>query len=190
MPTDPRLVSSASPLPKRPKRIPANVKAAIQLMVRGRESDPTCQPLGMIEAAKEVGMDGYHLRKWLDRGEVRAMLFAERKAFRLAILGGNEAALLKVRDTSENGMATVAAVKALEQIEIDSKTAGKGGSSETRPGMIIQIINAPQSGSAPAARPTGITIDVTPGAAPAAIDRDETDEFDGPHDTASGGSDE
>jgi hypothetical protein len=55
--------------------------------------------------------------RYLDRPEVRALLLAERHAFRTAICGWNEGAFLRVRETAQNGMAVLAAVRALEELE-------------------------------------------------------------------------
>jgi hypothetical protein len=47
---------------------------------------------------------------------LRALLHAERRAFRAAICAGNELSLARVRDRSENGMAVIGAVRTLENI--------------------------------------------------------------------------
>jgi hypothetical protein len=136
----------------RPRPIPKKVREAIRLIVYGRLDDPDCKPLDFIAAAKIVGLQPDQMRRHLDRADVRALLLAERRAFRAAICGSNELALRRVRDKSANGMATVAAVRALEQID---EADPSGGPTAQRPGVTI-IIGAP----APALQPP--TIDVRP----------------------------
>ena len=116
-------------------------------MVYGRLDDPDCTPLDFITAARECGIRPDHMRRYLDRPQVRALLMAERRAFRLVICASNEATLLDVRNNSANGMARLAAVRQLEQLE-DTDAGARPSSSA---GITIKFINAP----APA-------IDVTP----------------------------
>jgi hypothetical protein len=95
------------------------------------------------------------MRRWLDRAPVRALLLKERKAFRAAICAGNEQALQRVRDKSANGMATVAAVRALEQT--DDEDPHRRSAQDSTPFMTIRIVAAP-----PAAAPSPVTIDHEP----------------------------
>jgi hypothetical protein len=118
MPITPPILSSGSREPdKRPQPIPRKVRDAIALMVCGRRDDPDCAPLSFIDAAKECGIRPDVMRKYLDRPSVRALLRADRRAFRDAICAGNELALQRIRDRGGNAMAAVAAVRALEQID-------------------------------------------------------------------------
>jgi hypothetical protein len=90
-------------------------------MVCGRPEDPGGKPLDFIEAGKLAGIKPDVARRYLDRPDVIALLRAERRAFREAVCAGNESGLRKVRDTSENGMAVIGAVRALEQIGEDDE---------------------------------------------------------------------
>ena len=47
------------------------------------------------------------MRKWLDRGEIRSLLRPERQIWRDAICAGNESALQRIRDNSDNGIAVL-----------------------------------------------------------------------------------
>jgi hypothetical protein len=85
---------------KRPQPIPPKLREAIGLMVYGHPDDPDCRAFTFIEAAHETGIKPDVMRRYLDRPEVRALLLAERRAFRAAICGGNEGALLRVRETA------------------------------------------------------------------------------------------
>jgi hypothetical protein len=144
MPSNPPLMASGSRELKRPKPIPKAVRAAVALMVYGKLDDPDCKPLGFIEAAKLAEIAPDHMRRYLDRAEVRALLRSERRVFRDAICAGNEGALKRIRDTSANGMSVVASVRALEQIDVEAATRPSGNA--TSPGIVIRIIT-------PAAQP-------------------------------------
>src|SRR5262245_2801898 len=119
MPATPAITSSGgASQPKRPRPIPKEIRAVVALMVNGihgTEDDP--RPLSFVEAARAVGVRPDRARHYLDRVEVRRLLIAERRAWRAAICAANETALQRVRDTSVNGMATVAAVRCLEELD-------------------------------------------------------------------------
>jgi hypothetical protein len=122
----------------------------IGLMVQGSADDESSSPLDFIAAGRQVGMAPDVARRWLDRGEFRQALRAERRAYRESLMAGNEAALVRVRDKSENAMAVVRSVQVLEQIDDEAARAPAG----TRtPGLVIQIVN-----TAPP-RPEPVTID-------------------------------
>jgi hypothetical protein len=108
--------------------------------------------LTFIEAAKIAGMRPDVARRWLDRPEVRRLLLAERRVFRDALCAGNEGALARVRDKSENGMAVIGAVRALENIADEAEIRSP---LQQTPGLVIQIVNGP--GSLP--QSAGITIE-------------------------------
>lgn len=135
--------------PAKPQPIPRAVKAAIHAMIYGLESDPDGRPLDLASAARAVGIAGYRLRRWLHKPNVVSYLRAQRRLFREQVCCGNESALKRVRETALNGMAVVAAVRALEQI--DSEDRGTAGANAS-PGITIRICNV-------APRPP---IDVTP----------------------------
>jgi hypothetical protein len=138
MPINPPLRASGPRELKRPRPIPRTVRDAIVLMVYGKLDDPDCKPLDFIEAAKLAGIKPDVMRRYLDRAEVRILLRNERRAFRDAICAGNEGALRRVRDKSANGMATVAAVRALEQIdEVDATRPAV----IHQPGITIRLVN-------------------------------------------------
>jgi hypothetical protein len=147
MPILPPLMSSAGREMKRPRPIPPKLREAIGLMVYGHRDDPDCRAFTFIEAAHETGIKPDVMRRYLDRPEVRTLLLSERRAFRAAICGGNEGALLRVRDTAQNGMAVVAAVRALEELENHKQGAGVtvnvgvgvGVGQDIRPGYVLKL---------------------------------------------------
>jgi hypothetical protein len=134
------------------------VRDAIKIMVRGRPDDEAAKPVDFVEAAKLADVNAWVVRQWLDRVEGRAFLKAERRAFRDAVCAGNELALKRVRDTSENGMAIIGSVRALEQIDEDEARQQRGPVQS--PGLIVSIVNVMPS--------PGPILNLTP--APSAID--------------------
>jgi hypothetical protein len=156
------LASSAPREPqKRPRPIPADIKASILFMVYGDPTDEDGRPLGMIDAAKAANVKPDRLRAYLDRPNVIAFLRAERRANREAICAGNEGSLQRVRDKSSNGMAVVASVRALEQID-EEGTANRPRDPNVQPGVTIRIVNVVQ----PTPPPAPPMIDITPPPAP------------------------
>jgi hypothetical protein len=154
MPISPPITSTGSRQPeKRPQPIPRKLRDAISFMVYGRPEDPDCAPLTFIEAAKECGIAPDVMRKYLDRPNVRALLRSDRRAFREAICAGNEGALKRVRDTSANGMCTVAAVRALEAIDAEEGVRSPGAA--MTPGVTIKLVYLTEPPQPPA-------INVTP----------------------------
>ena len=140
---------------RRPRPIPANVNATIHLMVWGDDADPDARPLDLIPACAAAGIKPFVMRRFLDRPCVIAHLRAEMRKRRAVDCCGNSAALRRVRDTSDNGMAVVASVRALDGLQAEDVGRADGIS----PGVVIRIV-APQP--AP--------IDVTPTPAPRIID--------------------
>jgi len=138
---DDRPLTAAGALTRRrPPAIPAKVRAALKLMVYG--NDENCTPLDFISAARECGIRPDQMRRYLDRGNVRALLMQERRAFRAAICASNEFALLDVRNNSANGVARIQAVRCLEQLD-EADTSTRPGTQQG-PGVIV-VINTPTS---------------------------------------------
>jgi hypothetical protein len=154
MPANPPLTAAGRREPKRTRPIPRKVREACDLMVYGRRDDEDCKPLDFIEAGKACDIAPDIMRRWLDRAQVRAYLLASRRTFREAICAGNEGALQRIRDKSLNGMAVIASVRALEQL--DEETNARPANAPT-PGVTIRIVNVVQQGA-----PAAPAIDVTP----------------------------
>ena len=131
----------ASSAPRQPDRqqarpIPADVKAVVHLMVWGDDANPDALPLDLIAACAAAGVKPYRMRRYLDRPAVIAHLRAEHRKFREVVCCGNAAALGKVRDTSENGMAIVASVRALDGMQ----TEEAGHADAPTPGISIRLV--------------------------------------------------
>jgi hypothetical protein len=145
---------------KRPRPIPKAVRAAIKLMVHGDPDDQDGRPLPFIEAGKQCGIKPDTMRRYIHRPDIVMLLRAERKAFREAICAGNEGALLRVRETSPNGMAVIGSVRALEHLSEEDGAPGRPGFIRQMPGLTV-VINA-FSGKAAASTDAGPIVDVTP----------------------------
>jgi hypothetical protein len=158
MPSNPPLTASGPRELKRPRPIPKAVRAAVALMVYGKLDDPDCKPLGFIEAAKLAEIAPDHMRRYLDRAEVRALLRSERRVFRDAICAGNEGALKRIRDTSANGMSVVASVRALEQIDVEAAARPSGNTPS--PGIVIRIITPAAAPLPPDPRVVGQVVQI------------------------------
>jgi hypothetical protein len=123
-------------------------------MTWGDDADPDALPLDLIAACAAAGVKPYRMRRYLDRPSVIAYLRAEHRKFREVVCCGNTAALRKVRQTSENGMAIVAAVRALDGSQADDTV--RANAVDQR-GVCIRIVTV-----APQPQP----IDITPRPSP------------------------
>ena len=152
--------SSAPRQPDRqkPRPIPVDVKRVIHLMTWGDDANPDALPLDLIAACAAAGVKPYRMRRYLDRPGVIAHLRAEHRKFREVTCCGNAAALQKVRNTSENGMAIVAAVRALDGMQ--GEDAARTNAVDQR-GVCIRIVTV---------APQPAPIDITP---PKVIDAGE-----------------
>lgn len=115
----------------RQRRISTQIRTAIDAMV--------WQGLTRDDAAKAAGILDNSLYKALRRPDVKAAYLAELDVLRTSERARNIHALVDVRDSKTNQMATVAAVKALEQM---SDVPGANNAGAASPGVVIQIINA------------------------------------------------
>jgi hypothetical protein len=114
--------------------VPAKVQAAWRLM----QDDPK-QTLQTAAAA--VGLNAYKLREFLNRPHVRRWVLDERRLQLESINAGNPEALRRLRDTSENAMAAVGAIKTLEAMKEMVDPSVMTGTIRHAPGLVVQIIN-------------------------------------------------
>jgi hypothetical protein len=121
-------------------------RAAVMLAHKG-------QPLDWLEAiAKDVGITTHALRTAFVRPDFQRLLDRERRTALELEIGPNIEALRRIRDTSENAMGVVGAVKTLEQLRQEARDPVRGANTGTvsRPGLIVQIINqAPPAAETP-----------------------------------------
>jgi hypothetical protein len=110
------------------------------------------------EAAQVAGMTDDGLYRALRKPDVKTAFLRELAVLRTSERPRNTAALIDVRDNSENANARVAAAKALEEQAIEvERPGGMMAGTQTSPGVTIQIIGAP-----PSARTVGRVIEHKP----------------------------
>jgi hypothetical protein len=112
--------------------VPAKVKLAFEIISNDAKAT-------LEIAAAGAGLTTHRLRRLLKLPQVRAWIAEERRAQLDAICASNPESLKRIRDTSENDMAAVGAIKTLEAMRVDvvQETDGKPGAS--RPGLQIVI---------------------------------------------------
>lgn len=133
----------------RPFQVTGKLKVAIEAMV--------WLALPRAQAAEHAGLTEHGLYKALRKPPVRAAYLAELEVLRTSERARNIHTLAEVRDQTDNQMARVQAVKALEQM--DEQDVSRGRSTATNhPGLVI-VINSGQPGATPEPARTQ-TIDV------------------------------
>jgi hypothetical protein len=134
----PPMLNTALALPNqqpqriRDKEIRGKMRVALNAMV--------WEGLLINEAAIRAGLTTTAIRYALQRPHVLEYLRRERQVLRASVCSRNELVLAEVRDNSENSMARIAAVKALEQID-NAEMPSLLGRSARSPGVIIVIGN-------------------------------------------------
>jgi hypothetical protein len=109
--------------------VSGKLKVAMDLMLEGSRRD---------DAAKAAGMTPHGLREALKKAHVRAYWNRGLQVLRESERARNILALADVRDKSENAMARVASVKALEQL-VDADDGSRGSEASVTPGLTIVI---------------------------------------------------
>jgi hypothetical protein len=139
------------------KTVPSKVQAAWRLM----QDDPT-QTLQTAAAA--VGMGTRQLRGALAAPHVKKWLLEERRLLLESINASNPEALRRIRDSSDNSMAQVSAIKTLEALKELVEPSARVGMPQHAPGLVVQIIN--QTGEVTQTigglPPSAPMIDITP----------------------------
>jgi hypothetical protein len=111
--------------------VPARVKKAVAFLIE--------QKADLQAAALHAGLSTRDLRRYMGRPEVRRYSLEQRQLALEAFCLGSPAALTEIRDTSENSMARVNAIKAGEQLRVgaieDEAVAQRRG-----PGLQIVIV--------------------------------------------------
>jgi hypothetical protein len=130
------------------------MKKAVEVMLRQSPRDDAA-------VAKEVGLTTYWLRRYMKRPEVLRYYREERQAFIEEVCAGNPAALAKVRDTSENGMAVVAAVRQAELLR-QNVIEEAGGPAQRLPGLQIVIVQQDTGKVMQTIGPTAPMIEASP----------------------------
>jgi hypothetical protein len=136
--------------------IPAKVKVAIEYLIN--------QKADYQAAALHAQISTLELRRSMGQPHIRRYALEQRQLALEAFCLGSPAALAKVRDLSENGMAVVASIKAGEQLRVGA-IEEEGRAQKRAPGL--QIVILPPIGTAGEPRvvcgpPQPPMLDVTP----------------------------
>jgi hypothetical protein len=133
---------------RRPRGLTRAIRTAIDAIVHDRcNRDEACKRAGITERALYLA---------LEKPEVAAHWNSQIVVLRAGERAHNIFALVDVRDGSVNPMARVQAARSLESMA-DAAPFSGGTTDHNRPGVVIQIINAPQQPLA-----AGVVIDLTP----------------------------
>jgi hypothetical protein len=116
---------------KREPVVPKRVKVAVAFLIEERAD--------LQAAAAHAGISTYELRREMGKPRVRRYALAERQIALEAFCLGSPAALARVRDQSENGMAVVAAVKAGEFLK-EGALEAEASTQKRQPGLQIVIV--------------------------------------------------
>jgi hypothetical protein len=111
--------------------IPTKVKVAITYLVEQKNDLPA--------PAAHAGISLYELRRSLMAPHIRRYALEQRQVALEAFCLGSPAALAKVRDTSENGLAVVGAIKAGEQLRVGAIEA-EAASQRRQPCLSIVVV--------------------------------------------------
>lgn len=110
-------------------RVTGKLKRALDAMV--------WQGSRRTDAAAAAGLADHSLRQALRKPHVKAYYLRELEVLRTSERARNILALVDVRDTAENGMARVGAVKALEALE--DQPQQRSGGAQSAPGLVVVI---------------------------------------------------
>jgi hypothetical protein len=135
--------------------VPAKVREAFRLL----QDDPG---MTLQLAAAAVKMDTYKLRSAFMKPHVRSWIANERRLQLDAICAANPEALRRLRDTTENAMAAVGAIKTLEAMKELVDPSVRAGVTTAAPGLIVQIVHSNGSTETIGPPPAPPMIDVTP----------------------------
>jgi hypothetical protein len=116
---------------KREPVVPARIKTAVAFLIE--------QKADLQAAAAAAGLSMRELRRYMSRPEVRRYSLEQRQLALEAFCLGSPAALTEIRDTSENSMARVNAIKAGEQLRIGA-IADEAVAQKRTPGLQIVIV--------------------------------------------------
>jgi hypothetical protein len=111
--------------------VPARIKTAIAFLIE--------QKADLQAAAAAAGLSMRELRRYMGQPHVRRYSLEQRQLALEAFCLGSPAALTEIRDTSENSMARVNAIKAGEQLRIGA-LEDEAVAQKRSPGLQIVIL--------------------------------------------------
>ena len=131
------VVVPATKADPKPKQIGGKVKRALDLMIFG-DDDGT--PYEWNDAANKVGLSLQHMRKALERPHVIRYLREQKQVFRQSVSASNILHARRIRNQRDNQMASLGAIKLLEQMD-ERAPAHSGTQKNVTPGVVV-VINA------------------------------------------------
>jgi hypothetical protein len=133
--------------------IPAKVKVAIEYLIN--------QKADYQAAALHAQITTLELRRSMGQPHIRRYALEQRQLALEAFCLGSPAALAKVRDLSENGMAVVASIKAGEQLRVGA-IEEEGRAQKRTPGLSIVLVQKDGGHLVAFEPPQQQMLDVTP----------------------------
>lgn len=148
-PTSPLTLTPAGPPPAahavvkgtradpKPKQIGRKLKIALDLMVFGDENGDPCE---WDEAARKANLTARAMRMALERAHVQRYLREQKQVFRASVSAANILHARRIRNQTGNAMASLGAIKLLEQLENEPQ-AQSGATRNVTPGVVVVINN-------------------------------------------------
>lgn len=118
----------------KPHRVTGSLKQACDLMIWGGEDGVA---LAWDEAARRVGLRVRNMRLALEKPHVRQYLNQQRQVFCSQASAANISRAVKIRDDNSNKMASVAAMKFIEEVASERPANAPGRVST--PGIVIVV---------------------------------------------------
>lgn len=121
----------------KPKQIGRKLKIALDLMVFGDENGDPCE---WDEAARKANLTVRAMRMALERAHVQRYLREQKQVFRASVSAANILHARRIRNQTGNAMASLGAIKLLEQMD-ERAPAHSGAQKNVTPGVVV-VINA------------------------------------------------
>jgi hypothetical protein len=144
----------------RRENVPAKVKVAVEFLLEQKDD--------LQAAALYAGISMRELKRYMGKPQVRRYALEQRQLALERFCLHSPAALARVRDTSENGIAVVNAVKAGEQLRVGA-VHDEASAERRRPGLQIVILQPGGQQELVPMSPSMPLLDVTPAEAVPAI---------------------
>jgi hypothetical protein len=121
----------------KPKQIGRKLKIALDCMVYGDENGEPCE---WDDAARKAGLSLVAMRKALERAHVLRYSREQKQVFRQSVSAANILHARRIRNASGNAMASLGAIKLLEQMD-ERAPAHSGAQKNVTPGVVVVINN-------------------------------------------------
>lgn len=136
-PTAAKVVVPGTRKDPKPKEVSGKLKVALDLMVFG---DDEGNPYEWNEAAVKANLTVRAMRLALERPHVLRYLNEQKQVFRKSVSAANILHARRIRNQSGNAMASISAIKLLEQLDERAPTS-QATQRNVQPGVVV-IVNA------------------------------------------------